>query len=66
MLVKKRGHLQQLLIFFKTPLMYVQNSSHDILLNTIYAETLFPVDLFSSEVQECHIRKHESIHTTHS
>jgi len=46
--------------------MYVQNSSHDILLNITYAETRFPVDLFSSEVQEHHIRKDEIIHTTHS
>jgi hypothetical protein len=52
MLVKKCGHLQQLLIFFKAPLMNVQNSSHDILLNIIYAETRFAVDLFSSEAQE--------------
>jgi hypothetical protein len=55
MLVKKRGHLQQLLIFFKTLLMYVQNSSHDILLNIIYAQTHFPTVVFFRNAEMPHM-----------
>jgi hypothetical protein len=66
LIVKKSEYLQKLFIFFKMPLMYIQNSSQDILLIKIYGETHFSVEPFSSEVQECHIHKHEIINPTHT